>query len=54
MEALGRKFCETAIVSTSGEPVKKKNYKKFKSKNTNKNAVNRVFGLRIAQSGINK
>lgn len=53
IEALNRKSCNNAIVCTSRETVKKIDYKKFKSKNTNKSTVSRVFGLRIAQGGTN-
>ncbi len=54
IEALGRKYCNTGIIYTSRETVKKKDYKKFKSKNTNKNTVNKVFGLRMVRVGTNK
>lgn len=53
IEALGQKSCNTGIICTSGETLKKIDHKKFKSKNTNKSTVSRVLRLRIAQGGIN-
>lgn len=54
IEVLNWKSCNNGIGCTSRETAKKINYKKFKSKNTNKNTVNKVFGLRMVRVGTNK